>query len=328
MSTQTPAPVQPLVSVVVPCFNAERWIAECVDSVLAQTYSHVELIVVNDGSNDESAKILEVYGKRLRVLDQKNLGGNRARNAGLSVCKGEFVVFLDADDFLLPNAIKAHVENLAQSGAGLSFAWWRHLHHEKKGLRWETIRKELPLEDLLTSLLMGWWIPPCGVLWRRSELERIGKWDDTFPTAQDTEVIHRAGAMGVTFSVVSELAGVYRRHDGFMVSTADPINRRKWHLQNLRNTIRILNNQNRLPKYQNLIASRLRTLSLGALYEDPDTFDAANRLADELNSRAKPTATPTYHLFLCVLGLRRTERLAEVKRAILRKSRRLSRKAG
>lgn len=99
--------IEPLVSVVIPCFNAERWLGQAVQSVLAQSIQGVEIIVVNDGSTDLSRQVAEQYGDRITLIDQPNRGVSAARREGVRRSKGQFIKFLDADDLLPPGALEA-----------------------------------------------------------------------------------------------------------------------------------------------------------------------------------------------------------------------------
>ncbi len=96
-----------LLSVIVPVYNADKWLPRCLDSICGQTYPHLEIICVNDGSTDDSAKILEEYAakdSRVKVIHQENAGVSVARNAGLDAAMGEYVTFVDADDWLETDA--------------------------------------------------------------------------------------------------------------------------------------------------------------------------------------------------------------------------------
>ena len=104
---------KPLVSVIIPCYNAERFIREAVDSILAQTWSELEVIVVDDGSGDRSAAILKtISDPRLKIITQKNAGMAAALNTGIEQAEGDFIARQDADDISLPERITAQMEVL------------------------------------------------------------------------------------------------------------------------------------------------------------------------------------------------------------------------
>ena len=96
----------PLVTVVIPCYNQAHFLGEAIESVLSQSYRNFELIVVDDGSTDETSEVASRY-ERVRLFQQENQGLAGARNRGLGEAKGEYVVFLDADDRLLAGALEA-----------------------------------------------------------------------------------------------------------------------------------------------------------------------------------------------------------------------------
>ena len=94
----------PLVSIIIPNYNYGQYIAEAIDSALNQTYQPVEVIVVDDGSTDNSRDIINSYGQTIKAIFQTNHGPSVARNAGIAISKGDYIIFLDADDVLLPDA--------------------------------------------------------------------------------------------------------------------------------------------------------------------------------------------------------------------------------
>ena len=103
-----------LVSIIIPCYNAEKWLTEAIDSCLNQTYSNIEVIVVDDGSTDGSLDIIKSYGNKIIWETGKNKGGNHARNRGFVLSKGAYIQFLDADDYILPEKIARQVDFLEQ----------------------------------------------------------------------------------------------------------------------------------------------------------------------------------------------------------------------
>jgi glycosyltransferase involved in cell wall biosynthesis len=103
------APAPPAVSVVIPAYNAAWCVRQAIDSVLAQHYRDFEIIVVNDGSTDDTAAVLASYGPAIRMIDQPNGGMSNARNAGIRAARGEFIAFLDSDDWWLPPKLGSQV---------------------------------------------------------------------------------------------------------------------------------------------------------------------------------------------------------------------------
>ena len=107
----------PLISVVTPVYNAARHLREAVDSVLAQTYAHFEMLLVDDGSTDASGEICDAYARadaRIRVFHTENRGVSHARNVGLDAARGEWIFFIDSDDAIVPQAL----ETLLRGAAG------------------------------------------------------------------------------------------------------------------------------------------------------------------------------------------------------------------
>lgn len=100
---------QPLVSIVIPCYNRENYIQQAVDSALSQTYSNIEVIVVDDGSKDNSLAVLSNYEEKIQVISQTNKGVSAARNTGFYASKGDFIIFLDSDDWLSNDIVEHHI---------------------------------------------------------------------------------------------------------------------------------------------------------------------------------------------------------------------------
>ncbi|MFK8013652.1 MAG: glycosyltransferase family 2 protein [Marinicellaceae bacterium] len=110
---------QPLVSIIMPAYNAENYIQESVDSIINQSYLNWELIIVNDGSADNTLSKIKIFNdKRIKILEQENRGVSSARNLGLDYAEGEFITFLDADDVLPSNSIESRAQFL-ESNSGV-----------------------------------------------------------------------------------------------------------------------------------------------------------------------------------------------------------------
>ena len=113
----------PLVSVVMPAYNAAPYIEEAIRSALSQSWSNLEVVVVNDGSKDDTAILARAIGDdRVRVIDRANGGVSNARNTGVDAAHGEFIAFLDADDALHPRAIEFKMDALQRAGADWAYS--------------------------------------------------------------------------------------------------------------------------------------------------------------------------------------------------------------
>ncbi|PSB59038.1 glycosyltransferase family 2 protein [Chamaesiphon polymorphus] len=106
--------MMPLVSIVIPCYNGETFVKEAIDSALGQTYSNLEVIVINDGSTDRSLEIIESFGGKIQIESTINQGVQLTRNKGLELATGDYIKFLDSDDVLLPDCIEKQVARSVQ----------------------------------------------------------------------------------------------------------------------------------------------------------------------------------------------------------------------
>ena len=113
---------QKLVSIIVPVYNCERFLPECIDSLLAQTYENIEIICVNDGSTDKSSQLLANYAtkdNRIHLISQENAGPGPARNRGIELATGEYITFFDADDWCKPSLVESAVKRIDETQADM-----------------------------------------------------------------------------------------------------------------------------------------------------------------------------------------------------------------
>lgn len=139
-----------LISVIIPVYNVELYLAECLDSVLTQTYPHYEVICVNDGSTDGSQAILENYAAKydkIQVINQDNKGLSAARNAGIAAAKGDYVFLLDSDDKIEKHAL----ETLAAKSNGEDFICFNGKRYFE-----ETNAEDIPDEGIIAEFESGW----------------------------------------------------------------------------------------------------------------------------------------------------------------------------
>ena len=185
----------PLVSVLIPLYNKENYIAETINSVLNQVYPNVELIIVDDGSTDNSFNIAEQFiSPNIHLFKQSNKGASAARNKAFELSKGVFIQYLDGDDLLHPNKIMEQMSILMQHSLSISTAHWQYFNGEMEENRQDE-RKELcrNYDDLIDFLLKimchgfpihAWLIP-------RLIIEKAGKWDEKVFVFDDKDFMMR-----------------------------------------------------------------------------------------------------------------------------------------
>lgn len=206
-----------LISVVMPCFNAERYLREAVESVLNQTYPYAELIAVDDGSTDKTKTILQSFGNRVRLIEQKNLGAGPARNAGIKHSKGEFIAFLDADDYWSPDFLKKLHSALVNSNAALAYCGWQNIGLEGSAGK-PYIPPDYEMHDkhrVFLSSASPW--PIHAALTRRHIMEEVGGFDEQWPSCEDYDLWLRI-AYNRPVVIVKEVLAFYRHHKQLQTS--------------------------------------------------------------------------------------------------------------
>ncbi len=196
----------PLVSVIVPCFNAAPWLGEAIESVLAQTHPAIETIVVDDGSTDESVAVARRYAPRgVQVVTQPNRGASAARNHGLRLARGAFIQFFDADDVLGPEKIALQLRLLADSPEGCIAAGpWARFHDDRKlavTTPEENWRDAAPVDWLTLNFAGRGMMPPAAWLAPRTLVVQAGPWDERLSLNDDGEYFCRVllASRGVRF---------------------------------------------------------------------------------------------------------------------------------
>ncbi len=196
-----------LVSILIPAFNAEKFIADTLRSALSQTWPNTEIIVVNDGSKDNTLAVAKAFqSPTVKVISQENRGQCPANNRAFSECQGDFIQYLDADDLISPNKIEVQLRRLAdcQPGCVASCAWGR-FHDSPATARfipYPTWADMSPVEWLVCSWTPGGGLMPnSGWLLPRDVVVEAGPWDDTISLLNDFDFFCRAllAGSGVRF---------------------------------------------------------------------------------------------------------------------------------
>jgi glycosyltransferase involved in cell wall biosynthesis len=184
----------PLVSVIIPCYKQADLLPQAVESALSQTYREIEVVVVDDGSPDDTAEVAARY-PGVRCVRQKNLGVALARNAGFRASSGQYVLFLDADDRLTPSAIEAHLSCFAEHpNAGFVVGHIDHITLDGAyagSPRWPVLEANHYEELLKVNHVAN----TIAVMFRRSVIERVGGFKSYCSPAEDYEILLHAARL-------------------------------------------------------------------------------------------------------------------------------------
>jgi glycosyltransferase involved in cell wall biosynthesis len=215
-----PPEARPLVSVIIPTYDSARFIADAVRSVMAQTYPCHEVIVIDDGSGDETAEIVRGLTGQIRYRRQEHRGVAAARNAGIKIARGQYICFLDADDLWTPDKLELQVEFMAaHSDVGLAFADAEESEDRTilKSSIVETttfhaaIVSQVPLQDAFTKLVQENFIPTSSVMIRKDCFLRAGLFDESLRVVEDRDMWLRVAA-AFEIACLPKILARKRRH--------------------------------------------------------------------------------------------------------------------
>ncbi|HTD40649.1 MAG TPA: glycosyltransferase family A protein [Mucilaginibacter sp.] len=218
---------QSLISIIIPVYNSEQYLAETISSALAQTWPNKEVIIVDDGSTDGSLAVAESFASdAVKVFSQGNKGASVARNKGLQEAKGKYIQFLDADDLLMPDKIEKQIGQLKGSIDTLSICPVVHFYYTDNLSNLKPNDNELslykaskePFEFLLKlygsesnkveMVPVHSWLTPVGLI------KKAGKWDETLTVNDDGEFFCRVVLASAGILPVTETLCYYRKYTG------------------------------------------------------------------------------------------------------------------
>lgn len=314
----TEAPPHPVVSVVIPCYNAEPFIRETVDSAFAQTHPQVEIIVVDDASTDRSWDVVSTYGDQITAVRlERNGGGSRARNHGARLATGNFLMFLDADDVLAPDALAGLLEALREKSGDIAGCRWLQL--KKRDGDWRKLPADIPIPDPAGDPLRGWitgssWFPPAAVLWRRDVYDRVGGWDEEITLNDDGDIMMRALADGARLVVAERGQAYYRSHGDERLSVSTNVfSESKLHSQRrvIEKLESKLTEQGRLTEYAEPLGIAYQYLALLALQNGHMEIGRDCQRRGETIGGFRPVSRTFAGRFLSrVVGVERKEKIA------------------
>ena len=309
--------MSPLVSILIPCYNAERWVKQCIESALAQTYPSKEVIVADDGSTDGTLEVLESFGDKIQVLQTGHAGANVARNKLVAASRGDWLQFLDADDYLLPEKIADQIQLVDQLNQAVDLVYSPLI------LRYEArdVEEAVHIEERADPALNFIRWEPFGtlcLLLRKEAVLDSGGWKEDQPCCQEHEIILRFILNGKRFALVNKPNSVYRHHSSETISKKDPL--RVVH-QRMALTDRLeqhLNTTGQMTRaHENALYVARMESARSAYRWNPELARQLRRKAVENGQHwasASPALPIPYQLALRTFGFERAERLAECVR--------------
>jgi glycosyltransferase involved in cell wall biosynthesis len=224
--------MKPLVSVLIPCFNAEKWLTQTIESVLNQTWTNIEIIIVDDGSSDNSFTIAKSFeSDKIKVISQVNNGASAARNRAFQESQGDFIQYLDADDLLAPDKIERQVKLLSNENSEYVACgeWGRfYTSPDRANFIPEAVWRDMPgIDWLVCSWEGGGMMHPAAWLVPRTIAVIAGSWNEDLSLNDDGEYFCRVilASKGVKFC--SGAKSYYRSGNSSSLSAAKSVSAMK-----------------------------------------------------------------------------------------------------
>lgn len=221
----------PLVSVIIPAYNRVGTIARSIDSVLVQTYRPMEVIVVDDGSTDQTAEVIRAYGDEVTLICQANGGPSSARNTGAAHAKGEIISFLDSDDAWKPEKLERQVRLMVRGGSEVPCCICNAALISEDG----TSRNSFEVSGVESGLAEGYWLNPAPIIAtrfvlfnqvvsiRREAFELVGGFNEKMRLLEDHDLAFRLSLLGPWAFVGEPLVEKYNDSDGVgVLAMSDP----------------------------------------------------------------------------------------------------------
>jgi glycosyltransferase involved in cell wall biosynthesis len=310
------------VSILIPCFNAEHLVADAIKSALAQTGAEIEVIVVDDGSSDRSLDVIRGFDGKIRWESGPNRGGNAARNRLLEISKGQWLQYLDADDYLRPGKIRGQIQ-FATAHPDADIICSPTIHEVQENGK--PLRREgrLPQHRDPWIMLALHQLPQTGgSLWRRSALERVGGWRIGQPCCQEHELYGRLLQSGTRFAFFDECLAVYRDWDhGLRLTRRLPEEIRVQRLLIIDRMEQFLRDRCDLtPERRQAINDARHQIARGFWITNPKGARGIMRQIEQSDASFCPSedspSSPIYRLAYKVLGFVGAQKIAVYKRKI------------
>ena len=204
------------ISVIVPCFNAGATLGMAINSILNQVDVKVEIVVVDDGSTDNSLAVARAFEPWIRVIAGPNRGASAARNRGIAETAAEWVVFLDSDDLLVHSTLRARLNAVKSAEVDVILCDWQELIDDGSAMDdsapVKSINVAILAENSELACATHFWLPPAAIMYRRALVQKIGGFRTDLPIIQDARFLFDAACHGACFAYSEHVGAIYRVH--------------------------------------------------------------------------------------------------------------------
>lgn len=307
----------PKVSIIIPCYNDKKNIAETINSALDQTYKNIEIIIVDDGSTDGSAEFVSNYFPGIKLKTKTNGGPASARNYGAQFAEGDFLQFQDSDDLIERDKIRLQIAMSMKFPDQVIYGPIK-VFRSVNGINvfdppMEVLEEK---EDVLYRWLRGWFTIPTALLWPRSIYDRVGGFDETLFVEEDTDIALRAVLMGYRLILCPDAFSYYRTAESNTPQARNSQSQMnpktfKSRVDSLEKLEKIITEKGQMARYRDAIAERYYTLARMHIRYQPQLSNYCFKRFTTMSSTGRPPGSLLNWFGVKVLGLPLKEKLAD-----------------
>lgn len=306
-----------LVSIIIPVYNSSKTIESTLQSVFFQDYKNVEIIIINDGSTDNTEEILKKYENKIKYFYQKNSGVSFARNLGFIKSTGKYIQYLDSDDLLANGKLSIQVNALESNNADVAYGDWVKFKETNFNIvEIDTIVKKIKRRPEI-ELITDFWTPLAALLYTRTIANKIGGWNTKLPVIQDARYALDAAINQAKFIYTPGVMGYYRVHETGSLSTRNRFNFMNDCFENAKQIDSIWRNEYSVDKEKkNAIINVLRYCVNEFSILDKNKHKQAVNLILEIDKNYIPENSKLLRTMSKLLGYRTAETIAYYKRKL------------